>query len=197
MTSVIIIDDDRDIVETMSEILEIYGMKVVGKGYNGKEAVELFQKLKPNLTILDFKMPEFDGLYALKQIRKIDSVANVIIVSGDIPETVTKEIQQAKPTKIFTKPIDVKVIVELFSSNPSEEVSYEIKYKFKDSEKTYTCTMTSEQLTNFKELPSVDMCIVMKENRITQEKIREMERALKLAIKKDISKIILLSESSN
>jgi len=72
MTYVIIIDDNEDIVYSMSELLETYGINVVGKGYNGLEAVELYNKLHPDAVLLDLMMPEYDGLYALKEIRKID-----------------------------------------------------------------------------------------------------------------------------
>ena len=49
----IVIDDDLDTVELFSEYLEIKGIHVVGKGYDGKEAVELYQKLKPDVIFLD------------------------------------------------------------------------------------------------------------------------------------------------
>ena len=64
-------DDNEDIVYSMTELLEIYGIDVVGKGYNGLEAVELFEKFSPDVVLLDLMMPQYDGLYALRKIREI------------------------------------------------------------------------------------------------------------------------------
>lgn len=60
MTSVIVVDDNEDIVYSMSELLEMYGINVVGKGYNGLECVELYNKLRPDAVLLDLLMPEYD-----------------------------------------------------------------------------------------------------------------------------------------
>lgn len=101
MTSVIVIDDDKDIVNITSELLELHGMNVIGKGYDGLEAVELFDKLHPDLVLLDVMMPQYDGLYALRKIREKDPIANVIIVSGGFSESVEKKLRSLKPTKIL------------------------------------------------------------------------------------------------
>ena len=79
MTSVIVIDDNEDIVYSMSELLEIHG---IGKGYNGLEGVQLYNKLRPDVVLLDLMMSEYDGLYALKEIRKIDPKSVILIVTG-------------------------------------------------------------------------------------------------------------------
>lgn len=63
----IVIDDDHDIVDVFSDILQILQIDVIGKGYDGKEAVELYQKFTPDLVILDLMMPKYDGIYALER----------------------------------------------------------------------------------------------------------------------------------
>ena len=100
MTSVIVIDDDEDIVNIMSELLELHDMNVIGKGYDGLEAIKLFDKLRPDLVLLDVMMPQYDGLYALRKIREKDATANVVIVSGGFSESVEKKLRSLKPTKI-------------------------------------------------------------------------------------------------
>ena len=72
MTTAIVADDDQSNLELFSELLEINDIKIIDKVTNGKEAVMAFQKLKPDVVFLDIMMPEFDGLYALEEIRKID-----------------------------------------------------------------------------------------------------------------------------
>ena len=84
MLTSIVIDDDIDTVELFSEYLEIKGIRVVGKGYDGKEAVELYQKLKPDIVFLDIMMPHYDGFYAFEQIKNIDPDAKLIMVTADL-----------------------------------------------------------------------------------------------------------------
>ena len=61
MTSVIIVDDEKDIVNSLSMLLESHGIDVIGKGYNGLEGIQLFDKLHPDIVLLDLAMPEYDG----------------------------------------------------------------------------------------------------------------------------------------
>ena len=77
MTSVVIVDDDEDIVYSMSELLELYGIDVIGKGYDGLEGFNLFSKLRPDAVLLDLSMPKYDGVYALKKIRELDPKCSV------------------------------------------------------------------------------------------------------------------------
>ena len=82
MVSVIVVDDDIDSVNIMKQYLEIKGIEVIGEGNDGKEAVELFKELKPDVVITDMRMPEYDGVYALKEIKKIDPNAKIIVVTA-------------------------------------------------------------------------------------------------------------------
>ena len=70
MTSVIVIDDNEDIVSSMSDLLEFHKIDVIGTGSNGLECVELYDTLRPDVVLLDLQMPEYDGLYALRKIRE-------------------------------------------------------------------------------------------------------------------------------
>ena len=65
---IVIADNESIIRMDLRELLEEAGHQVVGEGANGKKAVELARKLKPDLIILDIKMPEMDGITAAKII---------------------------------------------------------------------------------------------------------------------------------
>lgn len=194
MTTVVVVDDDKDIVSTMSELLESHGMEVIGKGHNGLEGVRLFDKLHPDLILLDLMMPQYDGLFALEEIRKKEPMANVIIITGDIPKSSIKKIQSLKPTKILFKPIDVNALVESFLLESNDQITYLIKYKFKEDTKFHTCTQTYEQYKNFRELPIVNICRIIKKNVKSSEDYKdEMQKALELAVKNDTKGIQKLS----
>jgi two-component system chemotaxis response regulator CheY len=111
----IVIDDDKDTLEVFCEYLEIIGVKAVGKGRNGKEAAELYQQKKPDVVFLDLVMPEYDGLYALENIRKIDPKAKIVIVTADLRDDDERRLDSLKPTKIFFKPFDIDQIKKLLS----------------------------------------------------------------------------------
>ncbi len=96
MTSAIVIDDDKDVVESFSKMLEYSNVNVVGKGYDGKEAVELYQKLKPDFIVLDILMPEYDGHYAIENIRKFYPNAKIFVITADASEETDEKLVKAK-----------------------------------------------------------------------------------------------------
>ncbi len=68
---VIIADDERPAREFLKSILRDFEhVELVGEAENGADAVELIKKTKPDLAILDLKMPEISGLDAVKLLRK-------------------------------------------------------------------------------------------------------------------------------
>ena len=106
----IVIDDDPDAVELFSDYLETKGVKVVGKGNDGYQGFELFQKLNPDIVFLDVIMPKYDGFYTLKKIREVSSKAKVIMVTADFSAETKKKLKQLKATEIIYKPYDGKSI---------------------------------------------------------------------------------------
>ena len=111
-STVIVIDDDKDQVYLLSEILESSGKQVNGIGYNGKEAVELYEKHKPDIVFLDIMMPEYDGFYAIDRIKKIKADAKIIAITGDMSEK-TQQKLEANNIPILYKPYDISTIAKV------------------------------------------------------------------------------------
>jgi DNA-binding response OmpR family regulator len=196
LRSVIVIDDDEDIVSVISELLELNGMKVIGKGHNGLEGAELFERLSPDLVLLDMMMPQYDGLYALKKIREKDASANVIIITGGYPDSIEDELQSLNPTKILFKPFDVNALTALFPVNAHVQSTFKIKYRFKDDDKYYTCNLSDEQYENFRKLSILQECeILTKHEKNVEGYASEMQKALNLAARNDTSHIRKLSSN--
>ena len=107
----IVIDDDHDIVDVFSDILQILQIEIVGKGYDGKEAVELYQKFTPDLVILDLMMPHYDGIYALEGIREINADAKIMVVTADTSLATKAKLKELKPTTVVYKPTDTETIL--------------------------------------------------------------------------------------
>ncbi len=109
MVNVIVVDDDVDSAKVFAEYLEIKGINVVGMGHDGKEAVDLFKKLHPDIVILDMLMPEYDGKYAIEKIKKEDPNAKIIVVSGYYDRY---KLEENEVAAIFDKPYDIDKILE-------------------------------------------------------------------------------------
>lgn len=77
-----IVDDDEDYLEVITQMMKLKGIEVIAIGHNGKEAVELYEQYMPDVVLLDMSMPEYDGNYAIEKISKFDSNAKVILISG-------------------------------------------------------------------------------------------------------------------
>jgi len=119
--SVVIIDDDNDILELLTEYLLLEDFDVVGRGTDGLMAVNLYAEHKPDFVIMDVAMPNYDGIYGLENIRKVNPNAAVLILTGNSDESITKKLSNLNPTKILEKPYPVEKLVSLLKSlkNPS------------------------------------------------------------------------------
>jgi CheY-like chemotaxis protein len=111
MTTAIVADDDQSNLQLFSELLEINEIEIIGKVTNGKEAVITFQKLKPDVVFLDIMMPEFDGLYALEEIRKIDPSSIVIMITADTSDETSDRLDKLQPTAIVHKPYEMNSVL--------------------------------------------------------------------------------------
>ncbi len=112
MTSVIVVDDDRDTVAVFCEYLAIKDIKVLGQGYNGKTAVELYKQHKPDVVLLDVMMPDYDGFYGLEQIRKFDPAAKIIMVTADLTSDTEKKLVDLKASAMIYKPYEIDSVIE-------------------------------------------------------------------------------------
>jgi two-component system chemotaxis response regulator CheY len=83
---VFVVEDDLQIIELYRDLLRIYGYELVGFALNGKEAVEAFEAMdpRPDIIIMDQRLPLISGIEATKQIMKMDPRAKVFFVSADI-----------------------------------------------------------------------------------------------------------------
>jgi two-component system chemotaxis response regulator CheY len=81
MPRVLVVDDAAFMRLNLKNILKD-DFEVVGEAENGKEAVELYQELKPDIVTMDITMPVMDGLEAIKAIQDIDPDAQIVVCSA-------------------------------------------------------------------------------------------------------------------
>jgi len=79
----IIVIDDQAVVRQgfVSLINTVADMEVIGQGVNGQQAVELYHEHKPNITLMDLRMPVLGGVDAIAQIRREFPDARIIVLT--------------------------------------------------------------------------------------------------------------------
>jgi len=107
----VVVDDEKETLDVFGELLANHEIKVVGTGYNGQEAVFLFQKLKPDIVYLDVSMPTYDGVYGLKKIRELNPNAVVVMIVERMTLKTEMEMNRLNPSAIFREPIDINEII--------------------------------------------------------------------------------------
>ena len=78
-SSVLIVEDDRSIRETMKMILELNGYSVYTAG-DGREALTILKSIRPSLILLDLMMPLMNGWQFLNELKKLDQTSSVPVV---------------------------------------------------------------------------------------------------------------------
>jgi two-component system chemotaxis response regulator CheY len=80
--TVLIVDDVAFVRKTLAEILTESGYTVVGEASDGREAIEKWRALRPDLVTMDVVMPNLGGIEATKEIMKQDKNAIVVMISA-------------------------------------------------------------------------------------------------------------------
>ena len=75
---ILVVDDDKEILFSLSKLLEYDGFEVV-QAKDGLEALEQLEKEKPDLILLDIMMPKLDGISALMKIRESNHVPVIVL----------------------------------------------------------------------------------------------------------------------
>lgn len=78
---ILLVDDEKDFLNIMSERVSRWGYHLI-KAISGKEALEVLKEKKPDIVILDYMLPDIDGVAVLKAIRKIDKELPVIMFTA-------------------------------------------------------------------------------------------------------------------
>ena len=98
MTTILIVEDDVDTNEALSEYFEEAGYQVVS-AYDGEEAISLFSENSIDLVILDIMLPKITGLAVLNTIRKSSQVP--VLMLTVILSPVLFAVSQSNPSKIY------------------------------------------------------------------------------------------------
>jgi len=116
MKKVLIVDDAAFMRITLKTMLEKNEFEVIGEAPNGLEGVKKYAELKPDVVTMDITMPEMDGVASLKEIKKIDSGAKVVMISAMGQESMVKESILAGALGFLVKPFKEEDVVKVLSN---------------------------------------------------------------------------------
>jgi response regulator NasT len=125
----VIAEDEAIIRLDLREILEGQGYEVVGEAGRGDEAVELARSLRPDLAILDVKMPGLDGISAARIITE-ERLAAVLVLTAFSQRDLVEEARDAGALAYLVKPFqerDLVPAIEVALARQAERVALEVE----------------------------------------------------------------------
>jgi len=119
---VLIVDDQNGIRLLLMEVFNSEGYHTT-QASNGKVALEIVRSERPDLVLLDMKIPGMDGLEILKHIKAIDPTITVIMMTAYGELDMINQATELGAVKHFTKPFDI------------DELRIEVNYQLKTRSK--------------------------------------------------------------
>ena len=104
MVRLLVVDDEVDICDFVKNFFKERNFEV-DVAYDGKQALVIVEERKPQIVLLDIRMPVMDGLEALKLIQEIDKNIKVIMVTAVSDEAKAQEAKNIGATEYITKPL--------------------------------------------------------------------------------------------
>ena len=109
---VLLVDDNRLMLEGLQNLLDAYNIKVAGMAKDGWEAVVLARELKPDVILMDIRMPGCDGLTATRLIKAEKADARIIILTTSTEDEDLFEAVKSGACGYLVKSMDADELVE-------------------------------------------------------------------------------------
>ena len=113
---VLAVDDSLLMHKTIARSLADTEFELVGQAKDGREGVELFAELKPDVVLMDIVMPRLTGKEALKEILALDAGARVIMISSLGTDDAVTDCLQSGARRFIQKPFDSEQLLNAMRS---------------------------------------------------------------------------------
>ncbi|MBI4301144.1 MAG: response regulator [Chloroflexi bacterium] len=113
---ILVVDDDRELLETIADILKIKGYKVT-MANSGEEAIQRAKVGQYDVALMDIEMPGINGLEAFKKIKALRSRLKVILMTGYPGGELITQARREGPLDILFKPIDMRRLMRLIEAD--------------------------------------------------------------------------------
>lgn len=112
MIKLLVVDDEKDICEYLNNFFNRRGYNVYSAG-NAKDALAIVKKEKPELVLLDIKLPDLDGLEVLRRIKEVSPQIRVIMLTvRDDPDIIQKA-KSLGADEFIKKPFDINYLEDV------------------------------------------------------------------------------------
>jgi two-component system chemotaxis response regulator CheY len=108
----LVVDDAIFMRMMVGDILKKGGFEIAGEAGSGREAVERYKELHPDLVVMDVIMPDMSGIEAVKEIIKIDPNARILMCSAMGQQALVVEAIQAGARDYVVKPFQPSRVLE-------------------------------------------------------------------------------------
>ncbi len=109
--NVLLIDDDEEFLELLSERLETRGMRVI-TALSGQEALGMVQRLEFDIIVIDLSMPGMNGIETLKKIKKLHPHTETIMLTGHASLQSGIEAMKSGAEDYLEKPADIEMLTQ-------------------------------------------------------------------------------------
>ena len=113
---ILIVDDNSSILKAGESMIEHWGYQVCC-ATNGKDAVTMYKKEKPDLVLMDIKMPKLDGYDAFMKIHKKHPDAKVILMTAYTNDPRIKDAVEQGILHVFGKPFSLRELKDKLSQH--------------------------------------------------------------------------------
>ena len=138
MKSILIVDDDPLILKTLSTHFSKSGYEVLTAD-DGREGLQRYSESMPDLVILDIRLPDVDGLEALKRIRDIDPKALVVIITAFDDMKTTVEAIKSGAFEYLVKPLDfLELDLTINKAFQVSKLEGKLHYLMEEKQREYT-----------------------------------------------------------
>jgi two-component system chemotaxis response regulator CheY len=122
----LLIADDAAIIRAkIKEAVSGNGWTIVAEARNGKEAVDRYAECRPTVVTIDLVMPQYDGIYALREILAMDPDAKVVVVSALGQKSILKDAFKLGAVDFIVKPFEkhkfLKTLEQIVGSEESAD----------------------------------------------------------------------------
>lgn len=112
MPKVLIVDDAAFMRISLKTMLVKNGFEVIGEAKNGVSAILKYKQYNPDVVTMDVTMPDMDGIEALKEIKKYDSKAKIVMITAMGQKTMVKKAVLSGAKSFIVKPFKEEQLVE-------------------------------------------------------------------------------------
>ena len=116
MKRILICEDEQDTQDSLKNILERNEYEVYS-AFDGKEAIDRMQEVKPDLVILDIRMPKLNGLEVAREIRTFNKNVKIIFITAFQGPELSKEAARYDIIDYLVKPAAAKDILEVIKKS--------------------------------------------------------------------------------